>query len=82
MQDEVTAIIAPPKQDTTDLLAKPSILSMKAPEGLAMSVEYDPLYVFVSTSWQMPVFCVPLFQQLPYKKNRNMNELEICFPFF
>ncbi|ERE73811.1 primary ciliary dyskinesia protein 1 [Cricetulus griseus] len=45
-EDEVTAIIAPPKQDTTDLLAKPSILSMKAPEGLAMSVEYDPLYVF------------------------------------
>ncbi|KAL1775501.1 cilia-and flagella-associated protein 221 isoform X1 [Sigmodon hispidus] len=45
-EDEVTTIIAPPKQDTTQLSAKPSILSMKAPEGLAMSVEYDPLYIF------------------------------------
>ncbi|XP_040594540.1 cilia- and flagella-associated protein 221 isoform X2 [Mesocricetus auratus] len=45
-EDEVTTIIALPKQDTTQLSAKPSILSMKAPEGLAMSVEYDPLYVF------------------------------------
>ncbi|KAM7335813.1 hypothetical protein ACRRTK_004306 [Alexandromys fortis] len=45
-EDEVTTIIALPKQDTTPLSAKPSILSMKAPEGLAMSVEYDPLYIF------------------------------------
>ncbi|KAK7811957.1 hypothetical protein U0070_007010 [Myodes glareolus] len=33
-------------EGTTPLSAKPSILSMKAPEGLAMSVEYDPLYIF------------------------------------
>ncbi|XP_051004150.1 cilia- and flagella-associated protein 221 [Acomys russatus] len=45
-EDEVTTIIALPKQDTTELSAKSSILSMKPPEGLAMSVEYDPLYVF------------------------------------
>ncbi|CAH7193168.1 Cfap221 [Phodopus roborovskii] len=45
-EDEVTTIIALPKQDTTQLSAKPSILSMKAPEGLAMTMEYDPLYIF------------------------------------
>lgn len=71
-QDEVTTIITLPEQDTTQLSAKPSILSMKAPEGLAMSVEYEPLYIFVSTSRQMPVFCVPLFQQLSCMK------MEVC----
>lgn len=45
-EDEVTTIITLPEQDTTQLSAKPSILSMKAPEGLAMSVEYEPLYIF------------------------------------
>ncbi|XP_021022400.1 cilia- and flagella-associated protein 221 [Mus caroli] len=45
-EDEVTTIITIPKKDTTPLSAKPSILSMKPPEGLAMSVEYDPLYIF------------------------------------
>jgi hypothetical protein len=63
-QDEVTTIITIPKKDTTPLSAKPSILSMKPPEGLAMSVEYDPLYIFVSTGWQMPVFRIALSQQL------------------
>uniref|UniRef100_A0A8C5L3J8 Cilia and flagella associated protein 221 n=1 Tax=Jaculus jaculus TaxID=51337 RepID=A0A8C5L3J8_JACJA len=45
-EDEVTTIIALPKQDSTQLSEKPSILSMKPPEALAMSFEYDPLYVF------------------------------------
>ncbi|GAB1285349.1 Cilia- and flagella-associated protein 221 [Apodemus speciosus] len=45
-EDEVTTIITLPKKDTTQLSAKPSILSMKPPEGLAVSVEYDPLYIF------------------------------------
>ncbi|XP_031236497.1 cilia- and flagella-associated protein 221 [Mastomys coucha] len=45
-EDEVTTIITIPKKDSVQLSAKPSILSMKPPEGLAMSVEYDPLYIF------------------------------------
>uniref|UniRef100_G1RH76 Cilia- and flagella-associated protein 221 n=1 Tax=Nomascus leucogenys TaxID=61853 RepID=G1RH76_NOMLE len=46
-EDEVTTIIALPKQDsTTQLSGKTSILSMKPPEALAMSLDYDPLYVF------------------------------------
>ncbi|XP_028627355.1 cilia- and flagella-associated protein 221 [Grammomys surdaster] len=46
-EDEVTTIITLPKKDcSAQLSAKPSILSMKPPEGLAMSVEYDPLYIF------------------------------------
>ncbi|XP_055460634.1 cilia- and flagella-associated protein 221 [Psammomys obesus] len=44
-EDEVT-IIALPKQTTTQLSAKPNLLNMKPPSGLAMSVEYDPLYIF------------------------------------
>ncbi|PNI53520.1 CFAP221 isoform 6, partial [Pan troglodytes] len=48
-EDEVTTIIALPKQDsTTQLSGKTSILSMKPPEALAMSLDYDPLYVFTS----------------------------------
>lgn len=49
VQDEATTVIALPKQGCP---AQPSstdaILRMKPPETLAMSVEYDPLYVFVS----------------------------------
>ncbi|XP_040835109.1 cilia- and flagella-associated protein 221 [Ochotona curzoniae] len=46
-EDEATTVIALPKQGCP---AQPSstdaILRMKPPETLAMSVEYDPLYVF------------------------------------
>ncbi|XP_074255962.1 cilia- and flagella-associated protein 221 isoform X4 [Saimiri boliviensis] len=46
-EDEVTTIIALPKQDSTSQLSdKTSILSMKPPEALATSLDYDPLYVF------------------------------------
>ncbi|XP_032771369.1 cilia- and flagella-associated protein 221 [Rattus rattus] len=45
-EDEVTTIITLPKKNTVQVSEKPSILSMKPPEGLAMSVEYDPLYIF------------------------------------
>ncbi|KAL0625671.1 Cilia- and flagella-associated protein 221 [Plecturocebus cupreus] len=46
-EDEVTTIIALPKQDSTPQLSdKTSILSMKPPEALATSLDYDPLYVF------------------------------------
>uniref|UniRef100_A0A2K5E013 Cilia- and flagella-associated protein 221 n=1 Tax=Aotus nancymaae TaxID=37293 RepID=A0A2K5E013_AOTNA len=46
-EDEVTTIIALPKQDSTPQLSdKTSVLSMKPPEALATSLDYDPLYVF------------------------------------
>ncbi|XP_017355743.1 cilia- and flagella-associated protein 221 isoform X1 [Cebus imitator] len=46
-EDEVTTIIALPKQDSTPQLSdKTSILRMKPPEALATSLDYDPLYVF------------------------------------
>ncbi|XP_073864968.1 cilia- and flagella-associated protein 221 isoform X7 [Macaca fascicularis] len=46
-EDEVTTIVALPKQDsTTQLSGKTSVLSMKPPEALAMSLDYDPLYIF------------------------------------
>ncbi|KAM6174680.1 cilia- and flagella-associated protein 221 [Erethizon dorsatum] len=46
-EDEATTIIALPKQDSTSPLSgKSSILSMKPPESLAMSPDYDPLYIF------------------------------------
>ncbi|XP_023565452.1 cilia- and flagella-associated protein 221 [Octodon degus] len=46
-EDEVTTIIALPKQSSTSPLSgKPSILSMKPPENLGMSPDYDPLYIF------------------------------------
>uniref|UniRef100_A0A8I5YQS2 Cilia- and flagella-associated protein 221 n=1 Tax=Pongo abelii TaxID=9601 RepID=A0A8I5YQS2_PONAB len=46
-EDEVTTIVALPKQDsTTQLSGKTSILSMKPPEALTMPLDYDPLYVF------------------------------------
>ncbi|XP_045415105.1 cilia- and flagella-associated protein 221 isoform X1 [Lemur catta] len=46
-EDEVTTIIALPKQDSaSELSGKTSVLSMKPPEALAMSPDYDPLYIF------------------------------------
>uniref|UniRef100_A0A8D2AEX8 Cilia and flagella associated protein 221 n=1 Tax=Sciurus vulgaris TaxID=55149 RepID=A0A8D2AEX8_SCIVU len=46
-EDEVTTIIALPKQDSTPQLSgKSSILNMKPPETLAVCPEYDPLYIF------------------------------------
>ncbi|XP_008593115.1 PREDICTED: primary ciliary dyskinesia protein 1 [Galeopterus variegatus] len=46
-EDEVTTIIALPKQDSRPRLSgKTSVLSMKPPEALAMSPDYDPLYIF------------------------------------
>nr|XP_051704708.1 cilia- and flagella-associated protein 221 isoform X3 [Oryctolagus cuniculus] len=46
-EDEATTIIALPKKDSVATPSgMPSVLSMKPPEALAMSVEYDPLYVF------------------------------------
>ncbi|XP_012500113.1 PREDICTED: cilia- and flagella-associated protein 221 [Propithecus coquereli] len=46
-EDEVTTIIALPKQDSTsELSGKTSVLSMKPPEALATSPDYDPLYIF------------------------------------
>ncbi|KAM5280094.1 cilia- and flagella-associated protein 221 [Ctenodactylus gundi] len=46
-EDEVTTIIALPKQDhTAQLSDNSSILRMKPPECLTMSLDYDPLYIF------------------------------------
>ncbi|XP_010630610.1 cilia- and flagella-associated protein 221 [Fukomys damarensis] len=46
-EDEVTTIIVLPKQDSASPLSgKPSVLSMKPPESLAVSPDYDPLYIF------------------------------------
>ncbi|KAM5265405.1 cilia- and flagella-associated protein 221 isoform 2-T5 [Hipposideros larvatus] len=46
-EDEATTIIALPKQDATPQFPdKISVLSMKPPEALAMSPDYDPLYIF------------------------------------
>ncbi|XP_039728608.1 cilia- and flagella-associated protein 221 isoform X6 [Pteropus medius] len=46
-EDEATTIIALPKQDATPQFpGKTSILSMKPPEALATSPDYDPLYIF------------------------------------
>ncbi|XP_077009681.1 cilia- and flagella-associated protein 221 isoform X2 [Tamandua tetradactyla] len=46
-EDEVTTIIALPKQDTAlQLSGKTSLLNMKPPEALARSPDYDRLYIF------------------------------------
>nr|XP_020144118.1 cilia- and flagella-associated protein 221 isoform X2 [Microcebus murinus] len=46
-EDEVTTIIALPKQDSaSELSGKTSVLTMKPPEALAMSPDYDPHYIF------------------------------------
>ncbi|XP_012662330.1 cilia- and flagella-associated protein 221 [Otolemur garnettii] len=46
-EDEVTTIIALPKQDSTpQQYNKKTILNMKPPEALATSPDYDPLYIF------------------------------------
>ncbi|XP_014637956.1 PREDICTED: cilia- and flagella-associated protein 221 [Ceratotherium simum simum] len=46
-EDEATTIIALPKQEATPQLpGKTSLLSMKPPEALARSPDYDPLYIF------------------------------------
>ncbi|XP_019484796.1 PREDICTED: cilia- and flagella-associated protein 221 [Hipposideros armiger] len=46
-EDEATTIIALPKQDATPQFPdKISVLSMKPPEALAVSPDYDPLYIF------------------------------------
>lgn len=56
-QDEATTVIALPKQDVTPQSpGKISILNMKPPKALAVSPDYDPLYIFVSDHWQK--FCV------------------------
>ncbi|XP_021564479.1 cilia- and flagella-associated protein 221 [Carlito syrichta] len=50
-EDEVTTIVALPKRDSTPQLSgKTSVLSMKPPEALATSLDYDPLYIFVSNN--------------------------------
>ncbi|XP_042541069.1 cilia- and flagella-associated protein 221 [Dipodomys spectabilis] len=54
-EDEVTTIRALPDQDATQLSGKPSILSMKPPEALAMGIEYDPLYIFNPNPGLFPV---------------------------
>ncbi|XP_066202763.1 cilia- and flagella-associated protein 221 isoform X1 [Saccopteryx leptura] len=46
-EDEATAITALPKQDITlQFPGQTSVLSMKPPEALAKSLDYDPLYIF------------------------------------
>ncbi|XP_074191375.1 cilia- and flagella-associated protein 221 isoform X1 [Rhinolophus sinicus] len=46
-EDEATTVIALPKQDATPQFPdKTSVLSMKPPEALAVSPDYDPLYIF------------------------------------
>ncbi|ELK25709.1 Primary ciliary dyskinesia protein 1 [Myotis davidii] len=47
LQDEATTVIALPKQDITPQSpGKISILNMKPPKALAVSPDYDPLYIF------------------------------------
>ncbi|KAK2502843.1 hypothetical protein MC885_003072, partial [Smutsia gigantea] len=51
-EDEATTIITLPKQDSTPQLpGKNSVFSVKPPEALVRSPDYDPLYIFVSNSW-------------------------------
>ncbi|XP_016065296.1 PREDICTED: cilia- and flagella-associated protein 221 [Miniopterus natalensis] len=46
-EDEATTVITLPKQDDTPQFpGKTSILNMKPPEALAVSPDYDPLYIF------------------------------------
>ncbi|XP_077654323.1 cilia- and flagella-associated protein 221 isoform X1 [Urocitellus parryii] len=46
-EDEVTTIVILPKEDSTpQVTGKSSILTMKPPEALSMSPEYDPIYIF------------------------------------
>ncbi|XP_054430915.1 cilia- and flagella-associated protein 221 [Pteronotus mesoamericanus] len=46
-EDEATTVIALPKQDITPQFpGKTSTLNMKPPEALAVSPDYDPLYIF------------------------------------
>ncbi|XP_036176307.1 cilia- and flagella-associated protein 221 [Myotis myotis] len=46
-EDEATTVIALPKQDVTPQSpGKISILNMKPPKALAVSPDYDPLYIF------------------------------------
>lgn len=70
-QDEGTTVIALPKQDATPQFPdKTSVLSMKPPEALAVSPDYDPLYIFVSG--RILVCYVPLLQQILYKKTEEL----------
>ncbi|ELV10286.1 Primary ciliary dyskinesia protein 1 [Tupaia chinensis] len=55
-EDEVTTIIALPEQESTPQLSdKPSILSMKPPEALALTPDYDRLYIFNPNPGLFPV---------------------------
>lgn len=73
VQDEATTIIALPKQDATPQFpGETSILSMKPPEALATSPDYDPLYIFVSEIGRRLAFYVLLFQWLLNKKTEAL----------
>ncbi|XP_059250428.1 cilia- and flagella-associated protein 221 isoform X2 [Mustela nigripes] len=45
-EDEATIITLPKQDATPQLPSKTSVLGMKPPEALAMSPNYDPLYIF------------------------------------
>lgn len=48
-QDEATNVITLLKQDSTaQVPSRISLLNMKPPENLTSSIDYDPLYIFVS----------------------------------
>lgn len=51
-QDEATTVITLLKQDSTaQVPSRISLLNMKPPENLTSSIDYDPLYIFVSDTW-------------------------------
>ncbi|XP_006868790.1 PREDICTED: primary ciliary dyskinesia protein 1-like [Chrysochloris asiatica] len=63
-EDEVTTIVALPKQDSTPQLSnKTSVLNMKPPEALAKSPEYNPLYVFNPSPGLFPVMHPLTYQE-------------------
>ncbi|XP_006902566.1 PREDICTED: primary ciliary dyskinesia protein 1-like [Elephantulus edwardii] len=55
-EDEVTTIVALPKQDSTPQISgKVSALNMKPPEALTRAPEYDQLYIFNPNPGLFPV---------------------------
>ncbi|XP_030885986.1 cilia- and flagella-associated protein 221-like [Leptonychotes weddellii] len=62
-EDEATIITLPKQDATPQLPGKTSVLGMKPPEALAVSPNYDPLYIFVSDNWQKShVLCASILR--------------------
>ena len=82
-QDEATTVIALPKQDITPQFpGKTSILSMKPPEALAVSPDYDPLYIFVSDNWQESCVLCSFISTVTFRKTDALiGNIFICLEY-